>query len=94
MPTAMESIWDPTEVQVIGDIFANDPYLAYQPAFAYTLPIQLLVNGMTLTLLCVLLLHLLCMYQTDIAASVGTADTCESRFSTTTRSRRSTMYCS
>ncbi|ORY35682.1 hypothetical protein BCR39DRAFT_585297 [Naematelia encephala] len=36
-----------------------DPYLQYQPAFAYSLPIQLLVNGITLTLLCVLLIHLL-----------------------------------
>lgn len=39
---------------------ANDPYLQYQPAFAYTLPIQLLVSGITLTLLVVLLIHLLC----------------------------------
>jgi hypothetical protein len=38
----------------------GDPYLAYQPAFAYTLPVQLLVNGVTLTLLVVLLIHLLC----------------------------------
>lgn len=38
-----------------------DPYLAYQPAYAFTLPIQLLVTGITVTLLVVLLIHLLCM---------------------------------
>ena len=40
--------------------FANDPYLQYQPAFAYTLPVQLLCAGITLTLLVVLGIHLLC----------------------------------
>ncbi|WVQ95143.1 hypothetical protein IAU59_002237 [Kwoniella sp. CBS 9459] len=40
-------------------IMEPNPYLQYQPAFAYTLPIQLLVNGITVTLLCVLLIHLL-----------------------------------
>lgn len=39
-----------------------DPYLAYQPAFAYSLPIQLFVSGITVTLLVVLLIHLLCAY--------------------------------
>jgi hypothetical protein len=37
-----------------------DPYLEYQPAFAYSLPIQLFVHGITITLLSVLLMHLLC----------------------------------
>ncbi|WVW85403.1 hypothetical protein I302_107441 [Kwoniella bestiolae CBS 10118] len=40
-------------------IVEPDPYLQFQPNFAYTLPIQLLVNGITFTLLCVLLIHLL-----------------------------------
>ncbi|WVF67483.1 hypothetical protein IAT40_002239 [Kwoniella sp. CBS 6097] len=40
-------------------IMEPNPYLQYQPKFAYTLPIQLLVNGITITLLCVLLIHLL-----------------------------------
>jgi hypothetical protein len=44
----------------IGQIMDQDPYLAYQPAFAYTLPIQLFVNGITVTLLVVLCIHLLC----------------------------------
>lgn len=65
----MDSTWDPATVEVVGNIFADDPYLAYQPAFAYTLPIQLIVNGMTLTLLCVLLLHLLCTCRVDISAT-------------------------
>ena len=43
--------------------FANDPYLQYQPAFAYTLPVQLLCAGITLTLLVVLGIHLLCESQ-------------------------------
>ncbi|WVQ79711.1 hypothetical protein IAT38_001811 [Cryptococcus sp. DSM 104549] len=44
---------------IMDSVLAVDPYLQYQPAFSYTLPIQLLVNGITLTLLCVLLIHLL-----------------------------------
>ena len=44
----------------MGGVSSQDPYLAYQPAFAYTLVIQLFANGITLTLLCVLLIHLLC----------------------------------
>lgn len=42
----------------IDPILSQDPYLAYQPAYAYSLPIQIFVNGITLTLLCVLLIHL------------------------------------
>lgn len=45
---------------LMDQIFSEDPYLAFQPAFAYTLPIQLLVSGITLTLLCVLAIHLIC----------------------------------
>jgi hypothetical protein len=45
---------------LLDQIFSEDPYLAFQPAFAYTLPIQLLVSGITLTLLCVLAIHLIC----------------------------------
>nr|XP_031863953.1 uncharacterized protein CI109_000597 [Kwoniella shandongensis]KAA5531025.1 hypothetical protein CI109_000597 [Kwoniella shandongensis] len=44
---------------IAAEVMDLDPYLEYQPAFAYTLPIQLLVNGITVTLLCVLLIHLL-----------------------------------
>lgn len=44
----------------IFEILSEDPYLEYQPVLAYTLPIQLVVNGITGTLLCVLLIHLLC----------------------------------
>lgn len=44
----------------MDQIFSEDPYLAFQPAFSYTLPIQLLVSGITLTLLCVLAIHLIC----------------------------------
>ncbi|KAI9637648.1 uncharacterized protein MKK02DRAFT_23631 [Dioszegia hungarica] len=40
-------------------VFQDDPYLQYQPSFAYTLPIQLFVNGITITLLCVLFIHLM-----------------------------------
>lgn len=36
-----------------------DPYLTYRPSFAYSLPVQLLIQGITLTLLVVLLIHLL-----------------------------------
>lgn len=53
---------DPAEAAMDGfSILTNtDPYLEYQPPFAYSLPIQLVVNGITVTLLAVLLMHLLC----------------------------------
>jgi hypothetical protein len=57
----MSTSWD-ANVTLTGNVFDADPYLAYQPAFAYTLPIQLLVAGITVTLLCVLLIHLLCAW--------------------------------
>lgn len=38
----------------------GDPYLQFQPTFAFTFPIQLLLSGITLTLLVMLLIHLLC----------------------------------
>ncbi|ODN83562.1 hypothetical protein L202_01682 [Cryptococcus amylolentus CBS 6039] len=44
---------------VSSGILLDDPYLQYQPGLAYSLPIQLVVNGITGTLLCVLLIHLL-----------------------------------
>jgi hypothetical protein len=37
----------------------TDPYLAYRPAFTYSLPVQILIQGITLTLLAVLLIHIL-----------------------------------
>jgi hypothetical protein len=52
---------------LMDQIFSEDPYLAFQPAFAYTLPIQLLVSGITLTLLCVLAIHLICMFSLPLS---------------------------
>jgi hypothetical protein len=49
-------------VSEISTMVSRDPYLDYQPAFAYALPIQLFVGGITLTLLAVLLMHLLCTF--------------------------------
>lgn len=37
----------------------KDPYLAYRPSFTYSLPVQVLIQGTTLTLLTVLLIHIL-----------------------------------
>lgn len=48
------------DLSMIGEILDQDPYLAYQPAFVHSLPIQLFVNAITITLLCVLFIHLLC----------------------------------
>lgn len=36
----------------------RDPYLRYQPHFAFSLPVQILCNGIILTLATVLLIHL------------------------------------
>ncbi|KAF8706698.1 hypothetical protein RHS03_04806, partial [Rhizoctonia solani] len=39
--------------------YPNDPYLQYQPSFAYSLPIQILITGIVFTLVLVLFIHLL-----------------------------------
>ena len=52
---------------LMDQIFSEDPYLAFKPAFAYALPIQLLVSGITLTLLCVLAIHLICTSLTALS---------------------------
>jgi hypothetical protein len=42
-----------------GPVFPNDPYLVYQPSYAYSLPVQILLLGMVSTLAGVLLTHLI-----------------------------------
>jgi hypothetical protein len=84
---------------LMDQIFSEDPYLAFQPAFAYTLPIQLLVSGITLTLLCVLAIHLICTFsfsclqlsitlavarRPSISPSLGDFSRCRSRLMTVT----------
>ncbi|KAH9002794.1 hypothetical protein EDB86DRAFT_2898099 [Lactarius hatsudake] len=39
--------------------YPKNPYLSYRPVFARSLPIQILINGITLTLVCILLVQLL-----------------------------------
>lgn len=41
------------------DGYPNDPVLQYRPNFARSLPVQILVTGVVLTLVAVLLIHLL-----------------------------------
>jgi hypothetical protein len=41
------------------DLLFRDPYLQYQPHFAFSLPVQILLNGVVTTLVAVLLIHLL-----------------------------------
>ncbi len=57
---------------MIGEILDQDPYLAYQPAFVHSLPIQLFVNAITITLLCVLFIHLLCQSSPCVAPFINT----------------------
>lgn len=47
MPTATQTVYD------------RDPYLDYQPAFAYSLPMQFLLTGVILSLSTILLIHLI-----------------------------------
>ena len=44
---------------VFSSAYESDPILAYRPQFARSLPIQILVTGMVLTLVSVLLIHLI-----------------------------------
>lgn len=44
-------------ILTIADL-RSDPYLQYQPHFAFSLPVQILCNGIILTLAAVLLIHL------------------------------------
>ena len=46
----------PTATQTVYD---RDPYLDYQPAFAYSLPMQFLLTGVILSLSTILLIHLI-----------------------------------
>lgn len=46
----------PTITSIVYD---RDPYLDFQPAFAYSLPIQILLTGVILSLATVLLIHLI-----------------------------------
>lgn len=39
--------------------YPHDPYLVYQPHFAFSLPVQILLTGITTALVAVLLIHLL-----------------------------------
>ena len=39
--------------------FTNDPYLAYRPHFVRSLPVQIMLTGVILTLVAVLFIHLL-----------------------------------
>ena len=39
--------------------YETDPYLMYRPPFVRSLPIQILLTGVTLTLVVILLIHLL-----------------------------------
>jgi len=42
-----------------GLVYPNDPYLIFQPSYAYSLPIQILLLGIVCTLAGVLLTHLI-----------------------------------
>ena len=39
--------------------YPSDPYLAYRPAFVRSLPVQIMLTGVVLTLVAVLFIHLL-----------------------------------
>ena len=62
-PTA-EASTTPT-ASYIDPIYPNDPYLIFQPSYAYSLPIQILLLGMVCTLAGVLLTHLICAVPLD-----------------------------
>ena len=44
---------------MVFNSYNNDPYLAYRPAFVRSLPVQIMVTGVVLTLVSVLFIHLL-----------------------------------
>ncbi|KAL0573953.1 hypothetical protein V5O48_007994 [Marasmius crinis-equi] len=48
-----------TVVLADDDSFDDDPYIGYKPAFARSLPVQILVTGVVFTLVSVLFIHLL-----------------------------------
>ncbi len=45
--------------QYIGGVLDVDPYLSYRPTFGYSMPAQVFIQGITFTLLAVLLIHIL-----------------------------------
>ncbi|KAH9944796.1 hypothetical protein B0H21DRAFT_877490 [Amylocystis lapponica] len=46
-------------IALMNDGFPSDPILQYRPSFARSLPVQILLNGIVLTLSSVLLIHLI-----------------------------------
>ena len=44
---------------MVFNSYINDPYLAYRPAFVRSLPVQIMLTGVVLTLVSVLFIHLL-----------------------------------
>lgn len=52
------SLITPTH-HLLRSTFDSDPYLAYRPSFARSMPIQILLTGVVLTLVAVLFIHLL-----------------------------------
>ncbi|KAF8663644.1 hypothetical protein AX16_000886 [Volvariella volvacea WC 439] len=47
-----------SQSDINGDGLEDDPYLQFRPAFARSLPVQILVTGVVLTLVAVLFIHL------------------------------------
>jgi hypothetical protein len=45
-------------IQPTKTVYDRDPYLDYQPAFAYSLPVQFLLTGAILAVCIILLIHL------------------------------------
>lgn len=58
LSTAVTTVVSTVAATMTRAVFPSDPYLAYQPAFAYSLPIQFLLTGVILALCAILLIHL------------------------------------
>lgn len=54
----MRAVWWPCVALCLSLFTFRDPYLDFQPHFAFSLPVQIFCNGIILTLAAVLLIHL------------------------------------
>jgi hypothetical protein len=57
--TTISTIVTETATITAETVYPTDPYLAYQPAFAYSLPVQFVLTGVIISLCSILLIHLI-----------------------------------
>jgi len=56
--TTISSVITATATATPTTVYGSDPYLEYQPSFAYSLPVQFVLTGVIISMCSILLIHL------------------------------------